>query len=83
MQDGSYQKGQGINIATNSFTFKECEFLACILTKKYNLKTSVIKTETPNQWSCVRCSVWKESMPVLIELLEHYFILEMKYKLGI
>ena len=50
MQDGSYQKGQGINIATNSFTFKECEFLACILTKKYNLKTSVIKTGTPNQW---------------------------------
>ena len=80
MQDGSYQKGQGINIATNSFTFKECEFLACILTKKYNLKTSVIKTGTPNQW---RISVWKESMPKLIELLEPYFIPEMKYKLGI
>ena len=80
MQDGSYQKGQGINIATNSFTFNECEFLACILTKKYNLKTSVIKTGTPNQW---RISVWKESMPKLIELLEPYFIPEMKYKLGI
>ena len=49
MQDGSYQKGQGINLATNSFTYNECQFLANILTQKYNFKTSVIKTGTPNQ----------------------------------
>lgn len=49
MQDGSYQKGQGINIATNCFTFEECKFLATILTKKYKFKTSVVKTGSPNQ----------------------------------
>jgi hypothetical protein len=50
MQDGSYQKGQGVYIATNSYTYEECKFLALIITKKYNLKTSVIKSGKPNQW---------------------------------
>jgi LAGLIDADG DNA endonuclease family len=50
MQDGSFHKGQGINIATNSFTYDECLFLANILNKKYKFKTSVIKSGHPNQW---------------------------------
>ena len=79
MQDGSYQKGQGINIATNSFTFEECKFLTTILTNKYSLKTSVIKTGTPNQW---RISIWKESMPLLRKIIKPHFIPEMEYKLG-
>jgi ubiquinol-cytochrome c reductase cytochrome b subunit len=80
MQDGSYQKGQGVYLATNSFTYEECQFLANILTKKYKFKTSVVKSGLPNQW---RISIWKESMPNLRENLEPYFIAEMKYKLGI
>ena len=79
MQDGSYQKGQGINIATNSFTYEECKFLTTILTNKYSLKTSVIKTGTPNQW---RISIWKESMPLLRKIIKPHFIPEMEYKLG-
>jgi hypothetical protein len=35
MQDGSRQAKQGINIATNSFTFQECTFLCNILKDKY------------------------------------------------
>jgi hypothetical protein len=50
MQDGSHQKGQGVYIATNSFTFEECKFLAFTLTNKYKLKTSVIKSGKTNQW---------------------------------
>jgi hypothetical protein len=50
MQDGSSQKNQGIFIATNSFSYEDCKFLATILTNKYNLKTSVIKTGKFNQW---------------------------------
>jgi hypothetical protein len=80
MQDGSYQKGQGVYLATNSFTYEECQFLANILTKKYKFKTSVVKSGLPNQW---RISIWKESMPNLRANLEPYFIAEMKYKLGI
>lgn len=79
MQDGSYQKDQGINIATNCFTFDECNFLSTILTQKYKFKTSVIKTGSPDQW---RISIWKESLPLLRQIINPYFIPEMKYKLG-
>ena len=56
MQDGSYQKGQGINLATNSFTYNECQFLANILRKNYNLKTTNLKDKCDsmtmgNKWS--------------------------------
>ena len=50
MQDGSAHKGQGIRIATNSFTFEECEILALTLSNKYQIKTSVVKSGKPNQW---------------------------------
>lgn len=78
MQDGSNQRGQGINLATHSFTFEECQFLARVLTDKYNFKTSVIKTGVENQW---RISIWKQSMPTLIEIVKPYMIPEMLYKL--
>jgi hypothetical protein len=50
MKDGSRQKGQGINIATNSFTYDECVFLSGILQRKFNLKVTVVKSGSPNQW---------------------------------
>jgi len=77
MQDGSRQKNQGIYIATNSFTYDECEFLCSILYRKYNLKTSTVKTGFPDQW---RISIWKESMPILVSIIKPYVIDEMKYK---
>jgi LAGLIDADG DNA endonuclease family len=49
MQDGSRQKGQGVSLATNSFTYNECMKLANILTNKFGLKTSVVKAGKPNQ----------------------------------
>lgn len=82
MQDGSRQKGQGLYIATNSFSLVDCQFLANILTTKYSLKTRVIKTGKPNQWRII--SIWKESMPalpLLSELVSPYIIPEMQYKL--
>jgi len=71
MQDGSRQKKQGINIATNSFSHTECLFLAELLTKNFNLKTSVIKTGTLDQW---RISIWKQSMDDLVDIVPsmHY-----------
>ena len=79
MQDGSRQKGQGIFIATNSFSFEDCKFLANILSNKFLLKTSVVKSGKPGQW---RISIWKESMPVLRQIVKSHFIPEMEYKLG-
>jgi ubiquinol-cytochrome c reductase cytochrome b subunit len=78
MQDGSRQIGQGVMIATNSFTHEECVLLANILNEKFGLRTSVIKGGKSNQW---RISIWKESMPLLVKLTQSYFIPEMKYKL--
>lgn len=77
MQDGSCQKNQGIYIATNSFTYEECVFLSKILSDKYKLKPSVIKTSVKNQW---RISIWKESMFTLVSIVKPYIMDEMKYK---
>ena len=81
MQEGSFQKDQGISIATNSYTYEDCKFLALTLTNKYKFKTSVVKSGKPYQW---RISIWKESMPKLVELVKPHFILEarrVEYKL--
>jgi ubiquinol-cytochrome c reductase cytochrome b subunit len=77
MQDGSRQNNQGINIATNSFTYEECQFLCKILERKYKLKATVVKTGRSNQW---RISIWKESMYTLVSVVKPYIIDEMKYK---
>lgn len=50
MQDGSRQPGQGVFLATNSFTYEDTLRLANLLSSKYGLKTSVIKTGAENQW---------------------------------
>jgi len=77
MQDGSRQKNQGINIATNSFSFNDCLYLSKILNEKYGLKTSVIKAGHINQW---KISIWKESMADLVLIVKPYIVDEMKYK---
>lgn len=79
MQYGSRQKGQGVSIATNSFTLEECKFLANILNNKYGLVTSVTKSGTPNQF---RINIWKRSMPTLINIINPYIIPEMLYKIN-
>ena len=48
MDDGG-KASSGLKIATNNFSFNEVEILANILIKKYNLKTSIIKTRAINQ----------------------------------
>ncbi len=77
MQDGSRQIKQGISLATNSFTYEECDMLCEILSKKFNLKCTVVKTGTINQW---KISIWKQSMPSLVTIVKPYIIKEMKYK---
>lgn len=78
MQDGSRQIGQGVNLATNSFTHADCLFLGKILKKNFNLKTSVVKTGYDNQW---RISIWKESMDDLRSIVSSHIIPEMQYKI--
>ena len=77
MQDGSRQIKQGISLATNSFTYEECNMLCNIISIKFNLKCTVVKTGTPNQW---RINIWKQSMSSLVTIVKPYIIKEMKYK---
>lgn len=77
MQDGSRQIKQGISLATNSFTYEECNILCNIISVKFNLKCTVVKTGTPNQW---RINIWKQSMSSLVTIVKPYIIKQMKYK---
>lgn len=45
MQDGSRKKNQGLNIATNSFSYRDCLYLSKILNEKYGFKTSPFRTD--------------------------------------
>uniref|UniRef100_UPI0021141F42 hypothetical protein n=1 Tax=Aspergillus sclerotioniger TaxID=319627 RepID=UPI0021141F42 len=77
LQDGSRQKNQGINLATNSFSHKDCVYLSKILNEKYGLKTSVVKAGHVGQW---KISIWKQSMTDLVSIIKPYIVDEMKYK---
>jgi ubiquinol-cytochrome c reductase cytochrome b subunit len=50
MDDGS-RSGKGLKLATNNFTYLECEILANILRKKFNLIVSIHKTGHIDQWN--------------------------------
>ena len=78
MDDGG-KASSGLKIATNSFSLDEVENLANILRKKYNLKTSVIKTGALNQYNLY---ISKRSMKDLVEIIKPYFHTSMYYKLN-
>ena len=78
MDDGG-KASSGLKIATNSFSLDEVENLANILRKKYNLKTSVIKTGALNQYNIY---ISKTSMKDLVEIIKPYFHSSMYYKLN-
>lgn len=79
-EDGSRQINQGIYLATNCFTYKECIYLADLLNHLFSLKTSVIRTGAPNQW---RISIWKQSMTQLRQVVNKYMIGNMKRKISL
>ena len=78
MDDGG-KSSSGLKIATNNFSLDEVENLANILRKKYNLKTSVIKTGALNQYNIY---ISKTSMKDLVEIIKPYFQTSMYYKLN-
>ena len=78
MQDGSRQAGQGVSLATHSFSYEDNVRLAELLTSKYGLKTSVIRTGKEGQW---RISIWKRSMPDFVRIVSPHMCPTMHYKL--
>ena len=78
MDDGG-KSSSGLKIATNNFSFNEVEILALILIKKYNLKTSIIKSGALNQYNLY---ISKKSMKDLVEIIRPYLHTSMYYKLN-
>lgn len=78
MDDGS-KTGNGLKLSSNSFTYLDCIKLSQVLFDNFNLKASIQSAGVPNQYIIY---IWKESMPLLREIVKPYVHPSMKYKLG-
>jgi len=79
MDDGG-KVGSGLKLATNSFSYSDCMLLTKVLFDNFNIKATVQKAGVANQYHIY---IWKESMPLLCEIVLPYIHPSMKYKLII
>lgn len=77
MDDGA-KVSKGLKFCTNSYTYSDCLFVVEVLHLNFKLKASVQSAGAPNQYVVY---IWKESMPLLREIVSPYIIREMKYKI--
>jgi ubiquinol-cytochrome c reductase cytochrome b subunit len=80
IMDNGSRSGKGLKLTRNNFTYLECEILANILRKKFNLIVSIHKTGYINQWNLY---IHKISMSQLHELLKDFIHSSMKYKISL
>lgn len=78
MDDGS-KVSKGLKLCTNSFSYSDCVLLVKVLHDNFGLKSSVQSAGAPNQFNIY---IWKESMPLLRDIVSPYIISEMKYKIN-
>ena len=78
MDDGGKATHGGLQISTCAFTVNEVELLVSILKDKYGLKCSIQK---PNTRPTIY--IYKQSIPILQELVLPYMVKSMHYKLGL
>lgn len=79
MDDGT-KVGKGLKLCTNSFSFADCNFLVKLLHDNFNLKASVQSAGAKNKEQ-YHIYIWKESIPLLKEIVCPYIHPSMKYKL--
>lgn len=77
MDDGC-KVGSGLKLSTNSFAYSDCLFLTKLLFDKFNLKSSIQSIGVKNQYNIY---IWKESMPLLREIVMPFIHPSMKYKI--
>ena len=77
MDDGG-KVGSGLKLSTNSFSYRDCILLSKLLFEKFNLKSSIQSTGIKNQYHIY---IWKESMPLLREIIIPHIHPSMKYKI--
>lgn len=78
IQDDGGKVSSGLKLATNSFSLKDCEYLADLLNQKYNLKASVQSAGVKNQYIIY---ISKYSIPLLNDIISPYVVNSMKYKI--
>ena len=79
MDDGA-KVSKGLKFCTNSYTYSDCIILIEALYKNFQIKSTIQKSGADDQYIIY---VWKESMPILREIVGPYIIPEMKYKVEI
>ena len=77
MDDGA-KVSKGLKFCTNCYSYSDCLFLVQVLHLNFKLKSSVQSAGATNQYVIY---IWKESMPLLREIVSPYLIPEMKYKI--
>ena len=79
MDDGTNELGSGrcVKINSQSFTFKEHEFLCELFRNKFGLMTNINRDRT-----YFRIRFYKQSMPKLIEIVKPHILPSMFYKLS-
>ena len=77
MNDGG-KVNEGLKLTTNLFKYEDNLYLINILYNKYKLKSTIQKTNIDNQYNIY---IFKESMPLLINIVKPYFIPSMYYKI--
>jgi ubiquinol-cytochrome c reductase cytochrome b subunit len=78
MDDGG-KVSSGLKLATNSFSYSDCLLLVKVLYDNFNIKASVQSAGKDNQYHIY---IWKDSIPLLREIVLPYVHSSMKYKLS-
>lgn len=78
MDDGG-RVGQGLKWATNQFPYEYCLLLCNALHTKYGVRTSVQSAGVSDQYVIY---VFKESIPILRDIVRPYIVSSMQYKLA-
>jgi ubiquinol-cytochrome c reductase cytochrome b subunit len=63
---------------TKSYTLNDCNLLVQVLDENFKIKSSVQSTGAPDQYYIY---IWKESIPLLWNIVSPYIIPEMKFKI--
>nr|AUN28142.1 hypothetical protein [Malassezia pachydermatis] len=77
MDDGA-RVGKSLKFCTNSFSYEDCLYLSQILSKLYDIKTSIHNAGKENQYVIY---ILKESMPTLRSIVKKHMVSSMLYKI--
>ena len=78
IMDEGCKVGSGLKLSTNLFTYSDCLLLVKALFDNFNIKSTIQSAGKNNQFHIY---IWKESMPLLREIVLPYVHPSMKYKI--